>query len=407
MRARAGVRHVRSEVRAQGVERFDEHAALLAFHMNGDTSAMRAIQPLELEAPGGLPRLQGGGGPLLRGYHYPPAPLSRLPLPPRAVVAWLRSWSGRLSSLPWETRELMRGVVERLEGSVYTNLGLTNDACDLIDLFHMHERFAFWGALGSRSTWKELATPFRSPAVMELAWQLPSPRGRYARVHETLIRRHVSESLYIPMNGRVLLPLIDPTPETLRPLVELATARWFEIGRQTRWAERQKAQWILRSEAVAGPLGDRFEDMLGARDSIATTLMGSAGVRRLLDEHMGRKCHHMQTLCNMVTMEYWREQILEAKRTASPCADISCPVASVRAMAQSEPYGLAHVLSTIPYDRPWSGRVRGIEEGAGRGWARRKISARYRPLGHIRTRIARPSFARAGLRTDPDGALAR
>jgi hypothetical protein len=325
--ARSGIDHHTEEVRSPCLDDFDRHADLLSFHMNGDTNAMRAIAPLPSAKDCLLPRLQGAGGALVRGYLYPPSPHLGGLFTPRMVVSWLRLWFSRLNTIPWICDELQRGVVERLEGAVYRNVQRTSNGHDLLDLMFLEERYAHWGAMGSRFTWQEMWTPFRSPALVRRYWKMPPAAGLHCRVHRTLIRRHVPEAGNIPINGTVLLPVHESLPVGLQPLARTLTGWGFSIVKRARWVRRRRPQRMLRSEAIAGPLGERFRDVLGSPSSIAAELLGSRNVHAMLDAHIARRTWHLQTLGQLMAMEHWRSQVRTAARLASRHHDLVCRTA--------------------------------------------------------------------------------
>ncbi|WP_437669107.1 hypothetical protein [Sorangium sp. So ce131] len=312
----AGVRHEPRALEPPVCDDFGRYSSLIAFHMNGDSSAKRAIDRYPAWDEGRPLSVDGGGGEILRGYYYGrPGQYRRVARASAGDIAswFVRKWR-RLSALPWRSPDAAAAVHERVQTAVEVMFRRSPDVHDVLDQFYLFERYGRWGAITSRFTWWKSWTPYASPAVVRLAYGLPSPIGTYAAVHDAAVRRFLPEARTILVNNNALLPLQGPglARKVARDLLYVSGELWRAAAAwRARAVREQRSVDALRADAIAGPLHDYARDVLLSRDSIAVELLGHDAVARLLDEHRAHR-RHLEGLCNLLSIEHWRRLVTAA-----------------------------------------------------------------------------------------------
>lgn len=319
--ALAGVRHEPREIDVPIHDDFSRHADLIAFHMNGDSSAKRAIDRFPRWDDARPLNIEGGGGEIFRGYYYArPGQYRRVARSSAGDIAsfFVRKWR-RLSTLSWRSPDLAASVRERAQAAVEAMFQRSPDLHDVLDQFYLFERYGRWGAITSRFTWWRTWTPYSSPSVVRLAFGLPSPIGTHAALHDAIVRRFMPPARNMLVNDNSLLPLQGPglSRKLARDLLYVAGELWRVMAAQrSRAARARRSVDSMRADAIAGPLHDHARDVLLSRDSIAVDLLGHESVARLLDEHRIRR-QHLEVLGNLLGIEHWRRLVSSAATAAS------------------------------------------------------------------------------------------
>ncbi|WP_437605275.1 hypothetical protein WMF20_29555 [Sorangium sp. So ce834] len=308
--ALSGVRHEHRELDLPIHDDFSRHADLIAFHMNGDSSAKRAIDRYpswDDERPLGF---DGGGGEIFRGYYYArPGQYRRVAGAGAGdVAAFLaRKWR-RLAAPGFRSPEHPAAVRERTQAVVEAMFRRSPDVHDVLDQFYLFERYGRWGALTSRFSWWRSFSPYASPSVVRLAFSLPSPIGMHAGLHDAIVRRFLPPARGILVNDNALLRLQGPGLGRMlaRDLLYVTSELWrAATAWRGRSAKQRRSVDAMRADMVAGPLHDYARDVLLSRDSIAVDLLGHELAARLLDENRARR-QHLETLCNLLGIEHFR-----------------------------------------------------------------------------------------------------
>jgi hypothetical protein len=201
--------------------------------------------------------------------------------------------------------------VQRLEETLRRFARFSGCASDQLDLYYVLERYRHWAAQRWRQTWRNAWCAF-SPAAISAAYRLPAPVGSEG-IAETIIRRYLPPAVYwLPVNGYRMLPLQGQGP--LSRLTQVSLERAY-AGWRTLRPLPSEAPDDQRGALFAGPLFQTIQDVLASASSSATALLGSAGLRRLLDEH--RSTHrHTEALGFLVTMDVYVHQVRELRRLA-------------------------------------------------------------------------------------------
>ncbi|WP_437484544.1 hypothetical protein WME75_45085 [Sorangium sp. So ce1014] len=319
--ALSGVRHAHRELDMPIHDDFSRHADLIAFHMNGDSSAKRAIDSYPSWDDERPLNFEGGGGEIFRGYYYArPGQYRRVARASAGDVAafFVRKWR-RLTALSYRSPDPPAAVRERTLAVIEAMFGRSPDLHDVLDQFYLFERYGRWGALTSRFLWWRTFTPYASPSVVRLAFSLPSPISTHAALHDAIVRRFLPSARSILVNDNSLLPLqgAGVTRRLARDLLYVTGEIWRAAaawrGRSVK--ERRSAD-AMRADAIAGPLHAYARDVLLSRDSIAVDLLGHGPVARLLDEHRARR-QHLETLCNLLGIEHFRRLAVSTAAAAS------------------------------------------------------------------------------------------
>ncbi|WP_437968701.1 hypothetical protein WMF04_05140 [Sorangium sp. So ce260] len=319
--ALSGVRHQHRELDLPIHDDFSRHADLIAFHMNGDSSAKRAIDRYP-SWDGDRPlNFEGGGGEIFRGYYYArPGQYRRVARASAGDVAafFVRKWR-RLTALGFRSPEPPAAVRERTLAVVEAMFQRSPDLHDVLDQFYLFERYGRWGALTSRFLWWRTFSPYASPSVVRLAFSLPSPISTHAALHDAIVRRFLPSARSILVNNNSLLPLQGSgLPRRLaRDLLYVTGEAWRAAAAwRGRSVKQRRSADAMRADAIAGPLHDHARDALLSRDSIAVDLLGHEAVARLLDEHRVRR-QHLETLCNLLGIEHFRRLVTSTAAAAS------------------------------------------------------------------------------------------
>ncbi|WP_437599604.1 hypothetical protein WMF28_42980 [Sorangium sp. So ce590] len=319
--ALSGVRHAHRELDMPIHDDFSRHADLIAFHMNGDSSAKRAIDSYPSWDDERPLNFEGGGGEIFRGYYYArPGQYRRVASASAGDVAafFVRKWR-RLTALGYRSPDIPAAVRERTLAVVEAMFRRSPDLHDVLDQFYLFERYGRWGALTSRFLWWRTFTPYASPSVVRLAFSLPSPISTHAALHDAIVRRFLPSARSILVNSNSLLPLQGAglTRRLARDLLYVTGEIWRAAaawrGRSVK--ERRSAD-ATRADAIAGPLHAYARDVLLSRDSIAVDLLGHGPVARLLDEHRARR-QHLESLCNLLGIEHFRRLVVSTAAAAS------------------------------------------------------------------------------------------
>jgi len=292
-------------------EHFLEYCDLLAFNMNGDTNAKRALDPLPVYSPCPTLRPWGGGGEIFRGYLYPDGRPGRRPdlSLEQALDRLKRRELSR--DLPLQEPSLAQGVEERLETAVGELRRLSTNGYDVLDMFYLFERFRVWGAIKARLPWdRGYWSPFISPRLAQQAFRLPPPIGDHCRLHEELVRRYMPRGYWAPINWGAPLPL--------RPLEGRfpAVARYARrVLRRFCRNVREDGQGVeqLGAEGIIPLLADGLRDELLSEGSFAVRLFGRGSADLLLGQHISGEQNHLQVIGFLITMERWRKQVEKAR----------------------------------------------------------------------------------------------
>ncbi|WP_044963996.1 hypothetical protein [Sorangium cellulosum] len=318
--ALVGVRHEHRELDLPVHDDFSRHADLIAFHMNGDSSAKRAIDryPSWDDRPLGF---EGGGGEIFRGYYYArPGQYTRVARADADDVTafFVRKWR-RPTALSFRSPDPLAAVRERTRSVVEAMFRRSPDLHDVLDQFYLFERYGRWGAITSRFAWWKTFSPYASPSVVRLAFGLPSPIGTHAGLHDAIVRRFLPSARGILVNDNSLLPLQGPglTRLLARDLLYVTGELWRAASAwRGRSGKKRRSADAMRADMLAGPLHDHARDVLLSRDSIAVDLLGHEPVARLLDEHRARR-QHLETLCNLLGIEHFRRLATSTAAAAS------------------------------------------------------------------------------------------
>ncbi|XXX78347.1 hypothetical protein WMF30_06210 [Sorangium sp. So ce134] len=319
--ALSGVRHEHRELDLPIHDDFSRHADLIAFHMNGDSSAKRAIDRYPTWDDGRPLGFEGGGGEIFRGYYYDrPGNYRRVARASAGDVAdfFVRKWR-RLTALSFRSPEHPAAVRERTQAVLEPMFRRSPDLHDVLDQFYLFERYGRWGALTSRFTWWRTFSPYASPSVVRLAFGLPSPIATHASLHDAIVRRFLPSARGILVNSNSLLPLQGPGLARLlaRDLLYVTGEIWRAAAAwRSRSVKERRSSDAMRADMLAGPLHDHARDALLSRDSIAVDLLGHELVARLLDEHRARR-QHLEGLCNLLGIEHFRRLVTSTAAAAA------------------------------------------------------------------------------------------
>jgi hypothetical protein len=310
-----------SEVRPPGTDaEILQHCDVRAFYLNGDTSSKRALSAVPLPgSQAALRRVSGGTGEVYRGYYYQGTPRWGSGVDAEgAVHVLLRRYRYRHLALPWlEPDHVLQRLSERLRQTIAEYAAISPNGYDLLDLFYLHDRVGVWGALATRLPWQTQEwNPFRRPELIQLAFQMPAPVGRYCRLHEALIRRYLPSGYYLArINGRKWLPLEGGGG--VRRWLRRLDQRGLGVVEALRRRLIRGRHTPFQRDAFAGPLAPLVREIVDVEGGFGRQLLGAQGLGRVLEEHRDQRHNHLEALGSLVTMERWRSMVEQAARRAA------------------------------------------------------------------------------------------
>jgi hypothetical protein len=310
-----GVEHRLEAEPAVEPDHFIGNAQLMALATDGMGNAKRACS--EAESPSRFVPLGGEGGETLRGYYYEvwrrqhgrQRPLDATATPAEIGAALARKMRSRLRSTLDGAHE---PPLQRLEEAIAHVARFSRHTADQLDLYYILERYRHWASQRWRQTWRNAWCAF-SPAAIAAAYRLPVPVGR-AGIAEAVMRRYLPTGAYwLPVNGYRLLPLHGNAPWSR--LAQLSLKRAY-AGWRTLQPLPSESPDARRGALFAGPLFEVIDGAIRSAGSVATTVLGPAGVQRLLDEQRATQ-RHTEALGVLVTADLYVSQARELRRLAS------------------------------------------------------------------------------------------
>ena len=301
------------------VDSFLDYSKWLAFLANGDTNSKRATNPLPDLTTKPIPKCDGGGGEIYRGYYYP-HPFSKQAIgqfSPDDIIKLLEKKFSRIKTLPWSIPDFPDSIRLRLKEIVYAHVKISSQPSDLLDLFYIYERYGRWGSWGARSVfWFNGLSLFASPTVARMAFELPAPISNNVLLHKTIIKRYLPRAYYWPINKTSLLPFMGDTKTKIfaQKTYKRFIGRWEQLRNVLKSGDSLKTHEQVRADLFAQSYGDIFQDLLLCRDSIATIILHRSKLEEMLKEHISGQKNHLQALGFLITIEQWRNLIEEAKR---------------------------------------------------------------------------------------------
>jgi len=294
---------------------FVENCRLRAFMMNGSTNARRALGAYPHIDELAVPHYFGGGGEIHRGFYYPRA---RLAYHTRCLsldetVAHIERIVFTDTSRTIVDQANVDPIKERLRVSLASLTGISDNPTDIADLFYLNEKYRHWGSYASRLTWKNWMSPFELPAVIRLAFRLPSPIGAACGLHKKIIRTLLPDVYRIPVNGGMVIPLLgDALPRVairagLSGTVRVGRALARVLGRKT--GRIQQRQWSRQSDVIRGYLSAGLRDILVSGTSIGCEVIGKKRLEQIVDAQWGNSGQHLRTIGFLLTMEMFREMV--------------------------------------------------------------------------------------------------
>lgn len=322
--ARLGIRHrlVSHEQSLEGP--IATNLEFVAMSTNGASSVERALSPA-FAAARTPPALGGGGGEIFRGFYY----------------NYIRRRGGRvdatgvadalLASPLWRAKQsrfadpALSSAPERLVRAAVSALEIVSrDAYDLTDLFYLIERFSRWASFPWRCALGPTLVPFANTRAILAAFQLPAPLGDHALIARA-IERHAPSWLYwTPINGFELLALEGPgaarylAREGLRgggKILRRLTERRLRLHA----ARLDKTPQLAAAAYFAQRGFDFMHGLLLAPDSVARDVLSTPELERRIASHR-RSMGELPILGALMTVEVWRRQLREVKRTSSSLA---------------------------------------------------------------------------------------
>jgi hypothetical protein len=298
---------------------FLANCRLRAFIMNGDTNARRALGRYPNIGELMFPKFHGGGGEIYRGFYYPREKIEyyrrQMTLDSaRKCLARKVLIKNRIEHIE---KSLVDGVNERLDESISTVALLSELPADVLDLYYIYERYAHWGSIASRQTWKRWMSPFEVPDVIRMAFELPPPIGAENRIHKAIIRKYLSELYWWPVNGESYLPLSGDALWRLAARGGLAKFRNVKskllgiIGR-----ENGVASVVDHATMVSHHLKQGLQDCLMEQGSISATLMSRKVLENYLHMHITGKKSNLRLIGYLITLEMYRVMARTASEEA-------------------------------------------------------------------------------------------
>jgi len=328
-----GVRHVIDVHSEPEPQKFLENLDILAFTVNGDTDGKRAMTNLfqRAEFVDPAPRFYATASEFFRGACYPLSSTKSelMGMTHDDVFKWnVKTWT-KLDGLKWKDEESRAECLAQMEERHARYRELCRRPVDLIDLFYIFERFGRWGSFSARATWwAQYCTPFGSPVLIKMGFQLPPPLGFGAKMQRAAIRRYLPGCYYTPLvNGSWFVPLMrsprlaskyGEAVQRLNSLTSTAGRRSGISGHGQKGDDQDK--WSARQMASA--IRPAANELLLSGESIAPQLFDTATLEKMLTS-LGSSDKHLASVSTLLTMERWREQVSKAWRLAvSPDASI-------------------------------------------------------------------------------------
>jgi hypothetical protein len=320
-----GIRHVIDVHAVPDPAKFLKSLDILAFTVNGDTDAKRAMTDLfqRAEFVDPSPRFYGTASEFFRGACYPMGRSKRqlLGMTYDDVTKWnIKQWT-KIDSLPWKDEESRIEVLALLHERQKRYEELCRNPIDLVDLFYVFERFGRWGSFSARATWwAQYFTPFGSTTLIKLGVQLPPPLGFGARLHRAVIRRFLPSCYYTPLvNGAWCVPLLghpllaSKFGDTVNRLGAIKTRAGRALGGSDQGQAGDQDSWSAKQMGTA--IRPAAQSLLSSGRSIAPQVFKSKDIEEMLTG-LGSSDLYLTAIATLLTMERWREQVERAWQLA-------------------------------------------------------------------------------------------
>jgi hypothetical protein len=296
-----GLTHKFTAPRLLDRDTFWENCRARAFFLNGDTDAKRSFAGKVIYNPRADLHFVWGAGEIFRGYFYESAQTAQSSFADvlqavREKFRW--PWT-------WQDDALQTEVDDRMEETLADLATLSSDFHDLCDLFYLYERFAHWAPTSRLPGLRRQCLLLERAGLVIAALRFPSPVGKHCLLQHELIRRFLPDVYSWPINNYQVLPTDEHGAPRLGPLIEICPKPAAAPD------STDYLRWQLLSRELQGPLAE----MLGSADSIASNLFGPAGTRKVIERQ--RRGEFIDTFGLLVTIEFWREQIRQAFRSAT------------------------------------------------------------------------------------------
>ena len=307
---------------AENSTAFEPHSRLLAFISNGTANskrAARALPSLDLAYP---PTFIGNGSEIYQGFYYP----SALRKPSLAkyttgdVVRYLRRCLPVIGRLKWQDPETAERLLSRLSERVGTLESISSNGADILNLFYLYERYCRWGPRPCRSTWvTNRFSLFNSPALVRLAYQLPSPICQDYLLYRRIVKKFMPKAYRWLVNGTTYMPLLG-YPKAAKAfsegMIRLKRAK-DALGKRLPSANRKLGVDELAGDIFSTHLADYIRDLLLSDGSLSQQILCRDALEDMLDEQFSGKRNHIHTIGFMVTLEQWKRLLEQARGMAT------------------------------------------------------------------------------------------
>lgn len=314
---RVGATHEMIPWQSVSLDQFLAHSRALALVANGNSNSKRAIQnPMPHLDPHQPPHLHGVGGELYRGYYYPPLSTAPHTMSPEQMARQVaKGIYRRLPHINWPDPEL---IEQQLHQRVWQTMGNFAAAAiptaDWLDAFFLYELVGHWADFSARgSWWKHSFTPFVSPKVVRMAFQLPAPIGAGHLLHKRLLSRFSPSLRWVSVNFETFLPLMGTRWE--RPLFKKRLRRVMTIRHKLWLRQRGLAGVSLRGMLdpwYVEHLPQGLSDLLLRQGGVGDQVLGKTAVSQLITEQLRGQHSHAPVLGSLIMAELAYEQLCDA-----------------------------------------------------------------------------------------------
>ena len=300
------------------IDTFISHSDLIAYSMNGDCPGSFGLFPLPELEPYAKLIFFGDGGEIFRGFYYGKPSSYFSPQTDLSLINVIKTFrkKTKLDKCPWKFIELKEALETRLNSIIEQYSLFSTNGYDILDMLYLYERTMIWGTRRAAQTWKpHYRRPFESGNLAKLAYQMPAPIAKYARLQEKAIASFAPKIYGIRINGKTLLPL--ERGGSIANLLRQVDHRYQNLVKRFQPKIDGRGYNEIASETLANSLMDTVNDILCSEESLTKEIFNIEGIQRLMNEHKSQKYDHSKILVSLINMERWRILVQKVSKEAA------------------------------------------------------------------------------------------
>ncbi|MDO9578175.1 MAG: hypothetical protein Q7J16_09840 [Candidatus Cloacimonadales bacterium] len=281
-------------------EEFKQHAHYLSFCMNGDTTALRAINKIEVNPVRNAPKVIGIYGTIATGKNI----VGSVDYDSYKKIMFAKKHRIQIKSteVALSLKKKLDTYIDELS-EIYPKL--------YQEMFYLRERCGTWGGVVFNSTWNtNYVTPFEDIIALQKGLSLPEKLRRKTKSQHVILKRISAYLYWLPINQNIFNnDYTSFLPEKMRVKAHSFIARingkWQQISHQNK--NDIVAQ---RTDAFHKYFSSIVEPLLLREDSIAIIILSKKEIENLCNTFNETK-RNAFICAQLYSMELWKNLIEE------------------------------------------------------------------------------------------------